>query len=374
MASNIVSLVSQFLTPDIIARIAAILGLDRGSAQSAIGAAVPALLAGLVGAASKPSGAQKLADAVKDQSGILDGFAGMLGGGQSTLADQGSQVLGSLLGGDGQAALAGAVSKFAGLDAGKGSSLVGMLAPAVLGMIGKEAGPGRLDASGLASLLNAQKGNIAQALPAGFGDLLGRSGLLDSLGGAVGSTAASATRAAANTAEHAGRLASSSAQTVGDAGRRAEAAASGVPRWLYWLVALLVILGLLWYLFGNRAQQAVETTAPAAQGVVVGGVDIGKQLGDGLGALRTSLESVTDAASANAALPKLQEFATQLDTIGASMAQATPEQKTAVKGLVEPAMATLNQLFDKVLAIPGVGDVLKPTVDALRAKLASLAA
>jgi hypothetical protein len=33
-------------------------------------------------------------------------------------------------------------------------------------------------------------------------------------------------------------------------------------------------------------------------------------------------------------------------------------------------MLTLNQLFDKVLAIPGVNEVLKPTIDALRAKLA----
>ena len=35
-------------------------------------------------------------------------------------------------------------------------------------------------------------------------------------------------------------------------------------------------------------------------------------------------------------------------------------------------MPTLNQLFDKVLAIPGVADVLKPTIDALKAKLVVL--
>ena len=34
---------------------------------------------------------------------------------------------------------------------------------------------------------------------------------------------------------------------------------------------------------------------------------------------------------------------------------------------------TLNQLFDKVLAIPGVAELLKPTIDALKAKLAVLA-
>jgi len=37
-------------------------------------------------------------------------------------------------------------------------------------------------------------------------------------------------------------------------------------------------------------------------------------------------------------------------------------------------MPTLNQLFDKVLAIPGVNDVLKPTIDLIKAKLVMLAA
>lgn len=48
MAVNLVSLVMQFLTPDMIGRVAAALGLDRSPVQSAIGVAVPGLLAGLV--------------------------------------------------------------------------------------------------------------------------------------------------------------------------------------------------------------------------------------------------------------------------------------------------------------------------------------
>jgi hypothetical protein len=45
VAINLVSLVMQFLTPDMIGRIATALGLDRNVAQTAIGALVPALLA-----------------------------------------------------------------------------------------------------------------------------------------------------------------------------------------------------------------------------------------------------------------------------------------------------------------------------------------
>jgi len=115
MATNLVSLVMQFLTPDVIGRIATALGLDRNFLQSAISAAVPALLAGLSGAAEKPGGAEKLVDAVKQQSGVLDNFAKTIGsGGQSSLIDTGSRLLTSLLGGPDQSALAGAVAKFSG--------------------------------------------------------------------------------------------------------------------------------------------------------------------------------------------------------------------------------------------------------------------
>ena len=43
-------------------------------------------------------------------------------------------------------------------------------------------------------------------------------------------------------------------------------------------------------------------------------------------------------------------------------------------GLVNPVMPTLSQLFGKVLAIPGVAELLKPTIDTLKVKLAALVA
>jgi hypothetical protein len=244
-----------------------------------------------------------------------------------------------------------------------------MLAPVVLGAIGKEAGAAALNVAGLRDLLNSQKGNIAQALPSGFGDLLQQSGLLDSLGGALGSTATSATRTATSAADQAGRFASSSVRSVGDA---REAATSAFPRWAYWVVPLLVVLGILWYVLGNRAPQTVATP-PAVQSIVIGDTDVAKLIGDNLATLKTSLGSVSDTASANAALPKLQEVGTQLDKVASVLPQASADQKKALKGLIDPAMAALNPLFDKVLAMPGVGDVLKPTIDALRTKLAALA-
>ena len=185
MATNLVSLVMDVLTPDIIARIAAALGLDRGAAQKAIGAAVPALLAAFAGSAAKPGGAGRLFDAVNQQgSGVLTNLAKTLdGSGPTALAERGSGLLASPLGGSTQSELANAVGKFAGISEGKGASLLGILGPIAMGALRKQQTASGLDASGLANLLASQGSNISAALPSGFANLLGGTDVLDSLGG-----------------------------------------------------------------------------------------------------------------------------------------------------------------------------------------------
>jgi Bacterial protein of unknown function (DUF937) len=373
---NLVSLVMQFLTPDLIGRIATALGLDRNMVQSAINAAVPALLAAFTGAAAKPGGAQNLVDSIKQQSGVLDSFTKTISSGtQSSLIDSGSRLLTSLLGGQDQSALAGAVAKFSGLSQSGGGSLLGMLTPIVMGTIAKHIGVRNLDTASLIGLLGAQKDQIAQALPSGFSSLLGGSRLLDSLGNVAGTATAAASQATKAAADRAAQYASSAARNAGAAGQRtAGAATSAIPAWLYWLVPLVILAGILWYVLNNQTEQVTQQPVTPTQSVVVGGVDITKQLNDSLTTLRTSLQGVTDEASAKAALPKLQDVSAEIDKVTNLVGQLSPEQRKLVIGLVSSAMTALNQLFDKVLAIPGVGEVLKPTIDALKGKLAALAA
>ena len=363
MATNLVSLIMQFLTPDMIGRIASALGLDRTNTRTAIGAAVPGLLAGLCGVATQPGGAQKLVEAARQQTGALGGFANMIGAsGQSSLIEKGSQILSSLLGGRDQTALAGAVGKYAGLGQSASGSLLGMLAPIVMGTIGQQQGTRSLDAGAVTSLLSSQKDNIAAALPAGFANLLGGTGLLDSLGGA----ARTATAAAGQTA----RVTTSAARAIGDTGQRAAAVSLN---WLYWLIPLLAILALLIYFF-RPAEQVVQPGVPTIPSLTVGGLDLGKQVTDSITNLRTTLTGITDAASAQAALPKLREVTAQIDRVDGLLGQLSPEQRRVLAGVVNPLMPSLNQLFDKALAIPGVAELLKPTIDALRAKLTLLTA
>src|SRR5262249_33916039 len=170
MATNLVSLIMNFLTPDMIGRIASAIGIDRNDASSAIEAGVPGLLAALAGVATRPGGPQKLADAAKQEAGTFDKFAGMLGStGQNSLVDRESRMLGSLLGDRDQAALASAVGKYSGVGTAAGSSLLAGLGPLVMGAIAQQQGPRSLDGSSIAGLLAGQKDNIAAALPSAFG-------------------------------------------------------------------------------------------------------------------------------------------------------------------------------------------------------------
>ena len=107
---------------------------------------------------------------------------------------------------------------------------------------------------------------------------------------------------------------------------------------------------------------------------MVGGVDVSKQVTDSIANLRSTLGGVTDAASAEAALPKLRDITAQIDQVDELIGRMTPEHRKLLAGIVSPLMPTLNQLFDKVLAIPAVSEVLKPTIDLIKAKLAMLSA
>jgi len=375
MATNLASYIMQFLTPDMIGRIATVLGLDRNDTRTGVAAAVPSLLAALGGVAAKPGGAQNLVDAIKQQSSVAENFGSMITtGNPSSFVDKGSSLLMSLLGSHDQSTLVGAIGRFAGLGHSGGSSLLGMLSPLVLGLIGKQIGS-RLDVGSLTNLFASQKQQIAQALPPGMSNLLGGTGLLDSLSSTAGyaATAEQAGRATTAAAGQFSQYASSAGRSVGTSVQRA--VASATPGWVYWAIPAIVAAGLLWYLLADHTTQVAQqpTVLPTqTQSVVVGGVDVGKQISDSLGELRTSLASITDAASANAALPKLQQATAQIDKVAGTVKQLPADQRRVADGLVASSMATINQLFDRVLAIPGVAEVVKPTIDSLRTKLADL--
>lgn len=418
MSTNLVSYVMQFLTPDMVGRIAAALGLNRSDAQSGVSAAVPALLAAFTGLADKPGGAQSLVNTIKQQSGVADNFASMIGGSnQASFIDRGSSLLTSLLGSHDASSLAGAVGRFAGLGQTKANSMLGMLAPLVMGLIGKQIGTRGIDVGSLSSLLASQRDQIAQALPGGMGQMLENAGLgagFEQARGAMGSAAPQVSRASDYRSDQP-RASSDQYRPYPTSTprppERTVRAETGVPNWVYWLLPLLVLGGLLWYLLnrpheeqharqepppqteqrqtppqqpqttGQAPGQSTTAQAPtggqtqqpgAGQNVVVGGVDVKNTLGDSLADMRTSLQDIAEGGSAQAALPKLEAAKNQLDRISSLTGQLSEDQRKTLAGVVATAMPTINQLSDRVMAMPGVGDALKPTIGPMRTKLAEL--
>ena len=382
MATNLVSVVMQCLTPDMIAKITSALGLDRNVAQKAIAGAIPALLASFADVGSTPNGARQLTNSLTQQSASLESLTNLIGGsGQNSLAETGSNMLSGLFGGGTLDTLAQTIGKFAGIDEGTSKSMLGMLGPVVLGALGQQQRSTGLDASGLVSLLTSQKDQIAAAIPSGLAGQLSAAGLIDGATGNLRSGAAAASAAG-------GRVAEASERTVYRAGEAASAAArsTAVSQWPYWLVAAVVLGGLAWFALGRSGEDTVAQVSPPATtrtetgtvgkapaDLTVGGMNLANQINASVGSIRAVLPGITDAASAEAALPKLKEATAQLNEVSSRATQLSPEGKSTLVKLIVVATPTINQMCDKVLATPGAGDIAKPVIDELRGKLDALA-
>ena len=355
MSINLVSLVSQYLTPELIGRIATALGVDRTLVGKAVTALAPALLRVLAGLASTPAGAQRLADVVEKQDpSILNTLESAIDGpGQASIVKSGVGALGSLLGGSALSALNGAVSKISGVGEEAASSLIGMLTPAVLGTLRKEQTAQGLDASGLAQLLSAQKENISEALPPEMGDLLRTSGV-------PGFSTAQPPR--------------SERPAVVRAASPANALQSINWRWVFAAVAAIALAS-AWF-FGNEPARITEQTKPAAvqqaQNLTVDGVDLKSSVQTALDRLKTTLQGVHDTSSAQAALPQLQKGSMEFDKLRDLAGKLPIDAKTSFAMLVSSLRPSIEDLFNKVLEIPGVASIAKPAIDGLRAKLDTL--
>jgi hypothetical protein len=118
--------------------------------------------------------------------------------------------------------------------------------------------------------------------------------------------------------------------------------------------------------------QPEKTVGLAPANLTVGGVNLANQVNSSVGTLRSVLPGITDATSAESALPRIREATAQLNDVSTRAANLTPEGKTALAKLIAEATPTINQMCDKVLAVPGVAGVAKPAIDELRGRLDTL--
>lgn len=185
MASMIDSMMEQLTKSGALEQVAGRLGVEPDKANAAVGSALPALMAGLAKNAQKPEGAAALSKALDDHDGsVLDDGSYF----DTYQEKKGDRIVGHVFG-EKAPAVESQISQLAGLPSGQGAQLLQMLAPLVMGYLGKEKkSGGGLDVSQLAAMLGGGgSGGGGLQLPGGLGDLLGGLG-----GGATAGSGATA--------------------------------------------------------------------------------------------------------------------------------------------------------------------------------------
>ena len=366
---NLVDLIAgQLSSGDVLGKLGGLIGANESQTKSATSAAVPALLNVFSKLASTNSGADQLAKAMGGLDlGMLGNLAGALGGSQASgIGSLGGNLLGSLLGGgNNMSSLVGALASFAGMQPGIMKTLLTYLAPIVLGMVAKQF-TGKPDAAGISRLFSEQSANIRGGLPKGFS-------LPDLALGAVSG----------------GGRPSEPARSHGHTHAEEKA---GMPGWLLPLL-VLGALGLGYYLWNQNQKKAGEGAVAVREDVVKQGpvvvdrteviekagknlvdtvtetiaidprfLEAGKVAGGLFTGLTKALGGVTDEASAKAALPEFEKFAPMLTTLEEEAGRLPADEKPAFAKVIADNLGLLGKLVEKVMAIPGVRDVLGPVV------------
>jgi len=180
--TSILDALRQHLGPDTIQQISNTLGTDPTATASAVSSALPVLLGGLAHNASQPEGAAALDQALAAHDGsILNNLGSVLGGnsGGSMGGGIGGAILGHILGGK-RGPVEQGVGQASGLDPQQVGRLLMMLAPIVMGVLGRMKQSGGVSASQLPNVLQqstqqAQKDAGNFDLGSIFGSGIGKS-------------------------------------------------------------------------------------------------------------------------------------------------------------------------------------------------------
>ncbi len=382
MAINIVDLLKSQLGGQVAGQLGKQFGESEQSAQSGISALIPTILGGLLKQVSAPGGADKLDKTLTDggyDGSLLDNISGMLtgGSGAGSPAGKGGDLI-SMLFGDKVAMLTPIIAKLTGMKASSISSMLAVLAPLVMSFLGKQKKSMGLDANGLASMLKSQKVNIGAALPAGIADAAGL--------GSLGFTSSTASRTAA------------------------PVPAAGGGGLLKLLIPLALVLaavgyGCYTYIFaGIRAPGAAgntivetdpnappsegygppterpaeetmaEPASDAAAGLGLPAMGAMPDLKSMLASMSGALDKIKDEETATAALPELESMQQKLADVSTGFSAMPDMLKGKVSDMMKTMMPDLQATVDKVMAIPGVKEILQPLIDKVMASIKSLSA
>ena len=170
------NLIQGAMGQQIVGSAAKQLGINESQAQTAVAAAVPFLLSAL-NKNAQGGGAEGISNALNQHDGsILDNLSGFLGQGGNQ--QDGLGILGHVLGNK-QQNVESAISKESGLNMGQVTQILVLVAPIVMGYLGKQKQTEGLDSNGIAGLLGGLVGGSNTTSNQGGINLGGFEKLLD---------------------------------------------------------------------------------------------------------------------------------------------------------------------------------------------------
>lgn len=360
---NIIDLIKNQLTGGTLDKLSSALGESGERTQSAVGAAVPTLLAGMTHVASTPEGAHQLFSAISDHEAAsgLETFGTALSSQGSALANRGSSALSSLFGEGTLSSISSTLGGFTGMGGAKTGTLLGMLSPLIFGVLGHHQRAARLDASGLSSFLNSQKQNVASAMPAGLGKMLGGIPGVGSFAKTepepVPATSAASYDEPSTRKEH---------REFVSAGTEYR----GGGKWIAALVIVLLLVGAFWsYTYRQRGTARPQLRINEPAGSALPPVAISRGVTDALGNAEETLNGITDVSSAEKAIPQLDQINSRLTDMQPSWNRMPMSAKMNISSSIRDPSTKLRRQMNRLRNNRGVSEKLKPQLDALDSHL-----
>lgn len=291
MSINLLNMVKDVAGDAMMKQAGKFLGIDESSTKGAFGAILPSLMGSMIEKGASDDGAASLLNFLNTNNhdgGILDKVGDLFGGGETTdgLMNSGSGILKYLIG-DKLGGLTDLIAQVSGLKPGSSSSLLKMLSPILMGVIGKYIKNKALDGFGLKNLLLGQREYVKDEMPAGLGKLMGFSAFSDmgdKVVEAVSGAASSATEAASNTAD---------------------AAKAGGSKLLPWLLGILALLAAIFLLrrgcgdtavgdaVDNMTDKVETSVGNAAEATQDAANAVGDGISDAAGAVSDVINSIS---------------------------------------------------------------------------------
>ncbi len=338
-----------------IGSLSAILGDNEENTNSAVDIALPAILGGLLKKSATPTGADEVYKSLDDHDGRrVDALGELLNGGNhSQLLAIGTRLLGMLFGDD-KSEVSATISSITGQNGGTTDTLLGILTPVAMGIVGRQRRADGLDATGVADLLSSQEPYLSGRMPPELVNTLG-------LGDTQGATGHSAPKTSDTQQTAVSHATPSSAPHSAPSHSPSSSGGSLVMTFLPLLV--LVVLGMFgysWWLNNAGSGGGSSVDVSSLPDVKLPGFDkaaIGQSFSD----VMTAVGSARDAQSATSALPQITEATKLFDEIDLSAIAGSPAKESAGE-LFSKLLEQLQPVLDKAYAIPGVRDVLEPVM------------